>query len=99
MNGWGLPNPDAHIIRLLEQGSTVEMPDDLRAEHQPDPQRLSQGTQCVCMCGAQCVSYVGHLQEVVEHRELWDRLCAERGHPLEAFIRAGVNPYRNMEPL
>lgn len=86
-----------HIAEVTKQGQSVPMPDHLRAQHQPDPQRLSQGHQCVCMCGAHCVSYVVHLQEVVEHAELWERLCAEHGHPAEAFIRAGFNPWAEDE--
>lgn len=85
--------PDQHCAELREQGQTVDMPDDLREQHQPDPQRLSQGHQCVCTCGTRCVSYVAHLQEVAEHDAWWQQSVREHGHPAEAFIRAGINPW------
>lgn len=81
-----------HIAWCIDSAKDVEISEELRAEHQPDPNRIEERSQCVCMCGASCGSYAGHLVEVVEHRALWDRLCAERGHPAEAFLRAGIVP-------
>lgn len=87
-----------HIAEITEQGLSVLMPEHLREQHQPDPQRLSQGFQCVCMCGTPCVSYTEHLREVVEHNEWWENSIAEHGHPAEAFIRAGINPWTGEQP-
>jgi hypothetical protein len=85
---------DEYFAEVLDSAKDVDVPDDVRAEHQPDPARLEEASQCVCTCGACCISYAGHLVEAAEHRELWDRMCAERGHPMEAFIKAGIDPRR-----
>ena len=81
---------DAHIAWLITEGQAVTMPDELRAQHQPDPQRFEQDTQCVCTCGAKCVSYAGHLQEAADHAAYWDRVIADGHDPNVALARAGV---------
>lgn len=89
---------DEHIAWVIESAKDLDVPDDIRAAHQPDPNRIEERSQCVCTCGASCNTYAGHLLDVAEHRELWDRLCAERGHPLEAFARAGIIPGKLGKP-
>lgn len=83
---------DEYIAGVIDSAKDVDVPEDIRAQHQPDPNRIEERSQCVCMCGASCVTYAGHLIEAAKHRELWDRLCAERGHPMEAFARRVIDP-------
>lgn len=85
---------EEHIAWVIESAKDVDVPDEIRAAHQPDPNRLEKGSQCVCTCGASCGSYAGHLVDAAQHRALWDEMNDKHGHPLEAFIRAGINPLR-----
>jgi hypothetical protein len=87
---------DEHFAQVLESAQDVDVPDEIRAEHQIDRTRLEERAQCVCSCGASCVSYACHLVEAAEHRELWNEMNAKHGHPLEAFIRVGIDPYRDL---
>lgn len=90
-------NLDEYFAEVIAGAVGVDVPDDIRVKHQVDRTRLEERSQCVCTCGACCASYAGHLVEAAEHQALWNRLCAERGHPAEAFTRAGIDP-RRVEP-
>lgn len=69
------------------------LPPERRDEHQIDRTRLEQGSQCVCLCGTACGTWVDHLLEVRDHAERWHRLRAHRGHPVRILLGAGqVDP-------
>lgn len=83
---------DQHFAEIEEAGRPLweKLPDDLRDMHRIDRSRITQGAQCVCSCGAYCASWTGHLVDVREHRELWDKLEAE--YPQRILLGAGEIP-------
>lgn len=61
-------------------------PDD---KHEIDPTHIVQDHEAVCTCGAWCVSFEAHLEEVEKHRKEWDEFVKEHGDPVDPMVLMG----------
>ena len=70
--------PAEHFDEIEELGRHLweALSAELRDRHQIDRQRLEEGTQCVCTCGARCPFWVTHLIDVRDHADYWARIEA-----------------------